>query len=66
MLGTDHSTNGQPGRSSDQHSDSMLLLHTDPSITGLWLGFGGATLICLATTFIPIRIAVKRMKELER
>ena len=42
------------------------LLHTDPSITGLWLGFGGATLICLATTFVPIRIAVKRMKELER
>jgi LCP family protein required for cell wall assembly len=31
LLGTDHSTNGQPGRSSDQHSDSMLLLHTDPS-----------------------------------
>jgi LCP family protein required for cell wall assembly len=31
LLGTDHSTNGQAGRSSDQHSDSMLLLHTDPS-----------------------------------
>ena len=31
LLGTDHSTNGQPGRSSDQHSDSMMLLHTDPS-----------------------------------
>jgi LCP family protein required for cell wall assembly len=31
MLGTDHSTNGQAGRSSDQHSDSMMLLHTDPS-----------------------------------
>jgi LCP family protein required for cell wall assembly len=30
LLGTDHSTNGQPGRSSDQHSDSMMLLHTDP------------------------------------
>jgi ABC-2 type transport system permease protein len=42
------------------------LLHSEPSIAGLWLGFGGATLICLATTFIPIRIAVKRMKELER
>ncbi|MDX6485857.1 MAG: hypothetical protein QOF43_1010 [Gaiellaceae bacterium] len=31
LLGTDHSSNGQPGRSSDQHSDSMMLLHTDPS-----------------------------------
>ena len=42
------------------------LLRTEPSIVSLWLGFGGAGLICLATTFIPIRIAVKRMKELER
>jgi len=31
LLGTDHSTNGQPGRSADQHSDSMMLLRTDPS-----------------------------------
>ena len=31
LLGTDHSTNGQAGRSADQHSDSMMLLHTDPS-----------------------------------
>src|SRR5712691_2618856 len=30
LLGTDHSTNGQAGRSSDQHSDSMMLLRTDP------------------------------------
>jgi LCP family protein required for cell wall assembly len=30
MLGTDHSNNGQAGRSSDQHSDSMMLLRTDP------------------------------------
>jgi ABC-2 type transport system permease protein len=42
------------------------LLHSEPSIAGLWLGFGGAGLICLAVTFVPIRIAVKRMKELER
>jgi ABC-2 type transport system permease protein len=42
------------------------LLHTRPSIAGLWLGFGGAGLLCLAATFVPIRIAVKRMKELER
>ena len=31
LLGTDHSLNGQAGRSSDQHSDSLMLLHTDPS-----------------------------------
>jgi LCP family protein required for cell wall assembly len=31
LLGTDHSTNGQAGREADQHSDSMMLLHTDPS-----------------------------------
>src|SRR2546423_426475 len=42
------------------------LLHSEPSIAGLWLGFGGCGLICLAATFVPIRIAVKRMKELER
>jgi LCP family protein required for cell wall assembly len=30
LLGTDHSANGQPGRSSDEHSDSMMLLRTDP------------------------------------
>jgi len=42
------------------------MLQTDPSLSGLLIGFGGATLLCLAATFIPIRIAVKRMKELER
>jgi len=31
LLGTDHSDNGQPGRSSDRHSDSMMLLRTDPT-----------------------------------
>src|SRR5579859_4131297 len=31
LLGTDHSNNGQAGRSADQHSDSMMLLRTDPS-----------------------------------
>jgi LCP family protein required for cell wall assembly len=30
LLGTDHSANGQTGRSSDEHSDSMMLLRTDP------------------------------------
>jgi ABC-2 type transport system permease protein len=42
------------------------VMHLDPDPTAMWLGFGGATLVCLATTFVPIRIAVKRMKELER
>lgn len=31
LLGTDHATNGQAGRISDEHSDSMMLLRTDPS-----------------------------------
>ena len=31
LLGTDHSTNGQAGRNADDHSDSMMLLRTDPS-----------------------------------
>jgi LCP family protein required for cell wall assembly len=30
LLGTDHADNGQAGRSSDRHSDSMMLLRTDP------------------------------------
>jgi polyisoprenyl-teichoic acid--peptidoglycan teichoic acid transferase len=30
LLGTDHATNGQAGRSSDDHSDSMMLLRLDP------------------------------------
>ncbi|HWL40991.1 MAG TPA: hypothetical protein VNO75_12210 [Gemmatimonadaceae bacterium] len=42
------------------------LLKTEPSVIGLWLGFGGAGLVCLAATFIPIRIAITRMKQLER
>jgi LCP family protein required for cell wall assembly len=31
LIGTDHSDNGQQGRSSDEHSDSLMLLRTDPS-----------------------------------
>jgi ABC-2 type transport system permease protein len=42
------------------------LLHTDPSVAGMLVGFGGAGLLCLAATFVPIRIAVRRMQELER
>ncbi|HEU4748176.1 MAG TPA: hypothetical protein VFS56_06715 [Gemmatimonadaceae bacterium] len=38
----------------------------NPSAAGLWIGFGGAAIVCLAATFIPIRIAIRRMKELER
>jgi polyisoprenyl-teichoic acid--peptidoglycan teichoic acid transferase len=30
LIGTDHSENGQQGRSTDRHSDSLMLLHTDP------------------------------------
>jgi ABC-2 type transport system permease protein len=43
-----------------------VLFKTDPSLAGLVIGFGGATLLCLAATFVPIQIAVRRMKELER
>ncbi len=30
LIGTDHADNGQAGRSTDQHSDSLMVLHTDP------------------------------------
>jgi LCP family protein required for cell wall assembly len=30
LLGTDHSANANAGRGADQHSDSMMLLRTDP------------------------------------
>jgi polyisoprenyl-teichoic acid--peptidoglycan teichoic acid transferase len=30
LLGTDHAANGQAGRNADEHSDSMMLLRTDP------------------------------------
>jgi LCP family protein required for cell wall assembly len=30
LIGTDHAENGQAGRSSDEHSDSLMVLHTDP------------------------------------
>jgi LCP family protein required for cell wall assembly len=30
LLGTDHADNGQSGRSTDRHSDSMMVLRTDP------------------------------------
>ncbi|HEX9311059.1 MAG TPA: hypothetical protein VF887_09625 [Gemmatimonadaceae bacterium] len=42
------------------------LLHADPDPSAMWIGFGGAALVCLAATFVPIRIAVKRVQELER
>ncbi len=42
------------------------LLKTDPDPSAMWIGFGGATLISLVATFVPIRIAVRRMTELER
>jgi hypothetical protein len=42
------------------------MLHTDPGTAEMWLGFGAAGLLCVGATFLPIRIAVRRMKELER
>ncbi|HXG72040.1 MAG TPA: hypothetical protein VNJ04_15630 [Gemmatimonadaceae bacterium] len=42
------------------------LLGTQPSSIELWVGFALSAAICLAATFIPIRIAISRMKRLER
>ncbi|MFL5545412.1 MAG: putative ABC transporter permease subunit, partial [Gemmatimonadaceae bacterium] len=42
------------------------LSRSDPDPSAMWLGFGGATVACLLATFLPIRIAVQRMRELER
>ncbi|MGI8895596.1 MAG: putative ABC transporter permease subunit, partial [Casimicrobiaceae bacterium] len=42
------------------------LLKIQPNVAELWIGFSLAALICLAATFIPIQVAIKRMKELER
>ena len=36
---------------------------TDP--TGMILGFGGAIALCLLATFVPLRVAVRKL-ELER
>jgi hypothetical protein len=44
----------------------LLRTGADPDVFGLWIGFGAAAMLCLAATFVPIRIAVRRMKELER
>ena len=41
------------------------LMKIDPDPMEMWFGFGAATLVCLAATFIPIRSAVLRMRELE-
>jgi ABC-2 type transport system permease protein len=45
---------------------SARMMKIDPDPTEMWLGFGGAALVSLAATFVPIRIAVGRMRELER
>ena len=42
------------------------MMKVDPDPMEMWFGFGAATAISLAATFIPIRIAVRRMTELER
>jgi ABC-2 type transport system permease protein len=37
-----------------------------PDATELVLGFGGAALLCLTLTFVPIRVALRRLEALER
>ncbi len=39
---------------------------TTPDPTEMLVGFGLATLLCLAATFIPIRIAQRRLEAMER
>ncbi len=37
-----------------------------PDAWELWVGFGGAALLCVACTLIPIRIALRRLSAIER
>ena len=37
-----------------------------PNPWELWLGFGGATLLCLGCTLVPIQIALRRLAAVER
>ncbi|MDE3054698.1 MAG: hypothetical protein KGJ70_12480, partial [Gemmatimonadota bacterium] len=37
-----------------------------PNPWELWLGFGGAALLCLGCTLVPIRVALRRLSAVER
>lgn len=39
---------------------------TDVEPVEMILGFGGAIAVCLAATFVPIRLALRRLEQLER
>src|SRR5690349_17134508 len=45
---------------------SARMMKVDPNPVEMWFGFGGTAIVSLLATFIPIRIAVQRMTELER
>ncbi len=42
------------------------MYHTSASPVEMWLGFGGAGLLCVACTLVPIRIALGRLSAVER
>ncbi len=42
------------------------MANSDPNPLPLWLGFGGAGLLCSACTLAPIQIALRRLSAVER
>ncbi len=42
------------------------MANRSPNAWELWLGFGGAAVLCLACTLVPIRIALTRLSAVER
>jgi ABC-2 type transport system permease protein len=45
---------------------SARAFDAEPSLIGMFLGFGSAALLCIFATTIPIRIALKRLEAVER
>jgi ABC-2 type transport system permease protein len=44
---------------------SAMAFGTDMDIAGMIVGFGGAIALCLLATFMPLRMAVRKLEELE-
>ncbi len=45
---------------------SARMYHTSTSPVEMWLGFGGAGLLCVGCTLVPIRVALRRLSAVER
>jgi ABC-2 type transport system permease protein len=45
---------------------SALATDSDPDLAGMAVGFGAAGLLCALATLVPIRLALRRLEELER